>query len=120
LEEKTQNRPTLVLLMVFREICSKHHLGLPWNIKIATWIQTKIKFLSHSVQASDHLLRQYPPIQHEDGLETSILGLEFEVTPSTFSSPSARKNRYDVNDEKNGGRSQVGLNWEKKISTKIF
>jgi hypothetical protein len=29
LEEKTQNRPTLVLLMVFREICSKHHLGLP-------------------------------------------------------------------------------------------
>ena len=56
------------------------------------------------------MVRHYPPIQHEDGLETSILGLDFEVTPSTFASPSARKNRYDVNDanDKNGGgRNQV-------------
>ena len=61
-------------------------------------------------QASDHMLRYYPPIQHEDGLETSILGLEFEVTPATFSSPNSRKNRYDINNEAerlNHDRNQV-------------
>ena len=30
------------------------------------------------------MLRQYPPIVHEDGLETAILGLEMEVTRMTF------------------------------------
>ena len=55
------------------------------------------------------MLRFYPPIQHEDGLETSILGLEFDVTPATFANPNSRKNRYDINhdDDRNGGRNQV-------------
>ena len=29
-------------------------------------------------------MREYPPIKHEDGLETSILGLDFEVTQHSF------------------------------------
>jgi len=45
------------------------------------------------LKAPTDTLRNYPPIQHEDGLETSILGLEFEVTPLSFASPSIRKNR---------------------------
>lgn len=35
-------------------------------------------------QAPSSLLRPYPPIQHEDGLETSIRGLEFRVTQASF------------------------------------
>ena len=35
-------------------------------------------------QAPANLLHPYPPIQHEDGLETAIEGLEFRVTEATF------------------------------------
>jgi hypothetical protein len=30
------------------------------------------------------MVHPYPAIQHEDGLETAILGLEFKVTEATF------------------------------------
>ena len=41
-------------------------------------------------QAPDHYLRRYRPFLHEDGLETSIMGLEFTVTPASFPEATAR------------------------------
>eukprot|EP00095_Tigriopus_kingsejongensis_P002658 maker-scaffold439_size171548-snap-gene-0.26 protein:Tk02658 transcript:maker-scaffold439_size171548-snap-gene-0.26-mRNA-1 annotation:"AGAP007933-PA" len=38
----------------------------------------------NNAPAAHYYLHPYPPIQHEDGLETAILGLEFEVTPRSF------------------------------------
>jgi len=35
-------------------------------------------------EAPQNLLRPYPPIQHEDGLETSIKGLDFRVSQQSF------------------------------------
>ena len=35
-------------------------------------------------QAPNSWLVQYHPIQHEDGLETAILGLSFKVTKESF------------------------------------
>ncbi len=57
--------------------------------------------LQNSFQAPNFYIRPYPPIQHEDGLETSILGLEFEVTSHTFpkqvsSSSSSRSSGGDL------------------------
>ena len=37
-----------------------------------------------SLQAPPEFLKPYRPINHEDGLETAIMGLEFEVTPLSF------------------------------------
>jgi hypothetical protein len=38
----------------------------------------------YNFQAPDYFLRPHPTIHHEDGLETAILGLEFEVTARSF------------------------------------
>ncbi|XP_059095235.1 uncharacterized protein LOC131890003 [Tigriopus californicus] len=38
----------------------------------------------NNAPAPDYFLHPYPSIQHEDGLETAILGLEFQVTPKSF------------------------------------
>ena len=35
-------------------------------------------------QAPSYYIKHYEPIQHEDGLETAILGLDFAVTPRSF------------------------------------
>ena len=40
-------------------------------------------------QAPSRYLRKYPSFRHEDGLETAILGLEFEVTSASFAPPSS-------------------------------
>lgn len=39
----------------------------------------QLKWFIHGKLADGHLLRHYPLIQHENGLQTAILGLDFEV-----------------------------------------
>ena len=56
-------------------------------------------------QANDYMLRHYNPIQHEDGLETAILGLEFEVTHDIFNS---RRKKEKKRNKSYGGYEGTG------------
>ncbi len=57
-----------------------------------------VTLISVTLQAPDHYLRTYRPIKHSDGLETAIMGLEFDLTPFSLSG--------DKNTRKKSGRNK--------------
>jgi len=65
-------------------------------------------------QAPDSYLRRYRPFQHEDGLLTAIMGLEFPFTPEAL--PGRRKIGQAVSSVSES-RMSVSLRCSSSVST---
>ena len=60
------------------------------------FVENKRRSIKTNFQADPHTLRHYPLIQHENGLQTAILGLNFQVQKNNNKNIQVQKKRKRV------------------------